>query len=452
MALSLILIITTGPISTLASQETNQFAHEMLKSSLVQYANDNPNAGKYAGSSVKIGVSKRILTPEKGGSGRLLYVILLFATAIISLVGLLLAVLPEKLAVQRAVAVIIFVQAVTLLAGSLIAALVWPTDLPYDATPIVNHWMDRTYVEEPEWVNETRLAGNWFVKLEEQAQPVTDLDGFETSFCTVFKQLIPNTGAEVVENPPSNASVTLTERTVSVMRAIDNDDDFRTGLHNTTEFMSTVANSPAAAEENPSTNETFTMDVTIADALALSTSSSTMGSEKERTEYIPVERASKDNVNEFFMTYLVGRPSGIDDAFRVLSYLALSAMACAPAAVGQLCRLWILMPLVLVWAALWLSFMILGTPSVLRVLAAPIESVQEFVVCDIKYRVLVVDKMTRLVAGLDAAFFSIVLLVGLINGFRWLRFAETKLRKKEENEVKLVNYEEVRSGSGTLRW
>lgn len=428
----------------------------MLTKALVKYATDTPDAEIYADSSVSIGVSERLLTPEKEGGVRVLYVILLVVIPLISVIGLLLAVLPEKLSVQRAVAAIFFAQAVVWLVGSLIATLVWPTKLPYDATPIVNHWMDRVYVDDTDWINETRIVGNWFIKVDQKIQPVTALEGFESSFCTVFTQLIPETGAEVVQEPPPIAPVTLAESAVSALHGTTNGTDLLDDLEDIRDrLMSTTTKTTATTEKISTDDETFTPNIKINDAGAMTTLSSTTAvaeMAKQSTESTPTGSLSKENAEQFLMAYLIGRPSGINDAFRVLSYVALGAMAGAPAVVGQLCKLWILTPLVLIWAALWLSFMLLGTPSVLRALAMPIEGVQEFIICDIKYRVLVVDRMTRMVAGLDAAFFSIVLLVGLVNGFRWLRFAEMKLKSKEGEEGRPVSYEEVYSTGGALRW
>lgn len=450
--LSLIFFITKPHLNTLSSPAANSFAHSLFQSALRKYLIDNPSVR--IPPSATVGLSDALISPSSTPANHILYAILLAAIIIISAVGLILAVLPEKLRAHRAVAAIIFVQAVAWLVASLVTTLVTPSKLPVDLAPLQRHWMDRLYADNPLWVNETRMIANWYFQNGDAVRPLSDLANFQVAFCAQFNALVAGrTGAEVIDDSPATPAPPPTTPATSTSAAAS-DDLTTTAVATTT--------TTTVAQQDPVTSATTVDAGDAEDGVATEAPSNTIERPTRRPRIVrqaaepdgaqaapPLQR---EHAGEFMLAYLVGKPAGDEGVFRVLSYMALAAMAGAPAVVGQLCRLWILTPLVAVWAAMWLAFMLLGTPSVLRVLTMPVREAELFEVCGVEYRILVVDRMTRVVAILDATFFSVVLLVGLVNGFRWLRFGERKMKSVDESDVKLVNYEEVYSGSGALRW
>lgn len=326
--------------------------------------------------------------------------------------------------------------------------------------------MDRVYERVPEYVNETRFLENWFVALPDHAQPgketvvpLVDYPGFAGAFCTQFAELLPRTGSEVVEDvggtaAPATTTALTTTTTPGQTEAVATT---ATTTTVTTAAPTTTEGPPPEEEEPPSTNPPPTGG---GDRPTLPPSARLAVLRQEGEESAP-EIPSPDTIavdplppelaGEVFLVYLVGKPIGLDQ-YRILSYMALGAIVGAPVAVAQMCRTWILYPFVGLWAAVWVLFFMLATPSVLRVLTVPVEKAQIFEVCGVNYRVLVADGTTMLIARLDVAFFGVVLLIALVQGYRWLRLAERTSDEEDEKEVKLVNYEDVYSVSGSLRW
>lgn len=154
-----------------------------------------------------------------------------------------------------------------------------------------------------------------------------------------------------------------------------------------------------------------------------------------------------------FLTYVIGNSVGTDH-FRAIAYMGLAALVGAPIVLAHMFRTYILYPFAAIWVGVLGVLSVLATPSVLRIITAPKRDAQIITFCQLKYRVLVVDEITSAIARLDFVIFGLTALVVLLQALRWLRDADERKEILAIDETKAVslNYEDVYSGSGSLRW
>lgn len=503
---------SAGALVSLASDDTNEWMQAVMRRSVLHYAAGGLERIFLIDKSTDIGVSKDVLNPsDNSGRNKITWGTLVLVTFVVSVIGTLLAVFGRFVPGKRIISYIIFIQGFFWLLASLAAAYIRPTVLPLDASPLERKWLDYVYADRPQELNESRLLANWYISVDgkvsfnndktsrapEDPFSVLQLPGFRDSFCNQFNSLLPKSAA-VVSNDPDKSSnssqqPSLLDPTpapaveqpaqqeenvpeeeedeeppesddteeIKDERPSQNDDDDDDDEDEDDSDSEPVSISEPIEEEPDTPPSKGNLDEDDRPSTAARFVKKRMNQvEKNDTSEVPnipppnsikVKKLSRSLVSEVIIVYLVGKPIGVDQ-YRAMAYMALPAIVGAPVAIAHMFSSYVLYPFVAVWFGILLIFCLIATPSVLRPLTAPRTLNQVINICDVRYRILVNDPRTRLIAGLDAAIFAIIVFITVIQGYRWLRIAETSIEKAEEKEIKLVNYEEVYSGSGTLRW
>lgn len=406
-ALGVYLLMDTfrkGALSTIASEKTNEWTHALMRKSVSEYARE-VNRKDLLSEDLRLGVGRYAFTPGKVAEGDIWrWIIVILVLLVYSLLGGLLGLVKDFLPPTKLVAIIMIAQVIIWICISLVVTFTYPTKLPYDGTPLPNHWLDRSYMAMTAAGYEDRLIGNFYIKFpssgddDDNTINLVDLPGFSESFCKQFSDVVPNYAA--------NAD---------------------SSKENQTSIMST---SNAATKTNR------------------------MEGEREAgTSRITVPRLPLKLYNEVFLVYVIGKPIGTDH-FRAIAYMGLAALTGAPIVLAHMFRTYILYPFAAIWVGIVGVLSILATPSVLRIISAPKRDAQIITFCQMKYRLLVVDETTSTIARLDFVIFGVTALVVLLQALRWLRDADG--RKDDLNISKKhassLNYEDVYSGSGSLRW
>lgn len=435
-----------GPLSSLAARDTNVWMNAVVRRSLLQYAIGNDDS--LLSVRANVGVGDAVLNPASNGVSRLGWGTVIFVVLIVSLIGALMSIAYEVVPNKKFVAAFIYLQAVVWMFGSLTAAFIRPTRLPLDASPLENKWLDYVYSENPDFINETRLLQNWYVQFDPQISDVPvrldRISGLQSAFCTQFNSLIPATEAEQPDTQPPPAPQPTPPSPPPVAPAPP-----------PPPAVPAPAPSPPAEPPAPTPPVATPILQPGVDPNDRPTQPGRMAVIRQNTllppESIPVANLSRQLVSEIFMVYVVGKPIGTDH-YRAIAYMALGAIVSAPVAVAQTASSYVLFPFLALWIFILFLFMLIATPTLLRVIRAPVESNQVIVFCQRRYRILVMDRTTRVIRLLDVIIFGLILLVAVIRGYKWLRAAEKSAREANDKEVKLVDYEEVYNRGGSLRW
>lgn len=457
LALSLMLLVRyfrDGHLSSVAHRETNYFVHDVVRAALARYAADATRP-ELIPSDTNFGVGQHLVTPgEIRPTVMWRWVAVITSLVVFCLGGAFLSVAKPLVSSPRTVAVVMMAQAIVVLLVGMIAGFTFPTALPLDGSPIENKWLDRFYADSDlvKTIDENRLLSNFYIAAQNATSgnshhltQLHTLPRMSYYFCAQFNAENPmqDPGADsplVPSSAPSPSPVASMSPAAAAAPT--------PAAAPTSTGASTVP-TPTAAEPAPDDNEG---------------SDGTSGGgapadEDDRPTQAPVrsKRAVRQNgpsitvYEEMFLGYVIGKPGGTDH-LRALGFAALPALAIAPVAAGWMLRTYILYPIFGAWVATVGVIMVIAVPTMVRVAAAPVRPKKLFTFCNKRYRLLIADAPTMRMARMEVAIFVLAVLVGILQGFRWLREAERRADDEQDDSVKLVNVEEVYSKSGNLRW
>lgn len=439
MALGIYLLVPTlnkNALHVLADDRTNRWLHKLMQRAVLQYA-QSANRPDLAAPTTRIGVGEHVMEPDSiyyPIKWRWVMFFVVFVFFIVIGVGLRLArgLYPSK----RSVTFVTLAQLLFWFCISLIIAYAFPRDFPFQGQPLRNYWLDRNYSTSLNSLDETRLISNFYVSTvstdgDKTVTNLNDLPDFFFSFCTQYFQLTPTTEDTY---PPSDPSVSAEP-----------------------------ANEPVA-EQNPEENQELVSDENnFAESTQEPSSTpqvipvrTSRGYTYENAETMPQERLKQKAAdpasivvsdlplklyNEVFSVYLVGKPMGTD-VFRAMAYMALPFLVVSPIVATYMLHSYLLYPFFALWVTTLVILAVFGTPSVLRVITAPVDQKGIVSFCRLNYRIQVLDHTTRMIARMDLAIFVITILVVILQSLRWLKEPDF-VAKQKWPEPRRVHFEQV---------
>lgn len=217
--------LRTGPLASLAGERTNVWMQDVMRQSVNAYSTQ-----KLVGTNITVGVGPDALQPESFGAIRLGWSSVLVLAAAAAVAGALLGVCAESLPVTRGIFVFTYAQGCAWLLVILGAAFVagGGGQLPRDASPLRNKWLDRVYASKPAAINETRFLENWVLQAnvnrsgggtERRTTRLSELPDFRFAFCSRFRAQFPNVTTGNVTAGNATAGVDVVPETTPAAAA-----------------------------------------------------------------------------------------------------------------------------------------------------------------------------------------------------------------------------------------
>ena len=337
--------------------------------------------------------------------------------------------------VRRRASLIAFGMSTAYVLGTLLAAF-QPGKLDRDSSILSESWLDDRFKEIDE-VNETRFLSNvWLgtrgigdmdeVARRRNATNALDVEGFHDAFCETFNEL-PIQAGLVVDVVDSN------------------------GIPVTAAPLTVAASTTTATTTTTTSVATTTITVTGEEG-----EDSEEDDRPQARQAIPPTRQSSDELlitrnllSQLLIVYTIGKPL-FTTYGKSISLLSLPFLTLSPVLIAHATRSSVLYPFVAAWVCLLLLLIVYATPETLRWVGVGFESSDLMTFCGRRYQVFVTDDVSYRIGVFDVVSFGLIVVTGVLQGFRWMRVREQQ--KENEGEVKMMAYDEVYSENGALRW